>query len=500
MDVLFQNKDWLVINKPTGISSQAAFAGDIAVPEWLKLYRGEEIHVFSRLDKGTSGVMILARHPEAAYRAGKIQNSKQAIKEYVFLSESDSMKTGAGKSWEVTTPISGKSAKTFFEKVGSCGKYFLYQARIDAGRIHQIRRHAKESRVSVLGDTQYHGAKFPRLCLHCKSVSWPDIPHDLKAPLPPSMGSLGDFASDPGFLVAFDRRLKFYEGMTNTFRCVHRGEMKLGCAIDFYAGWLCLWIYDELTPLPKLEEYLAPYLKKLFARYQARGAVIKRNLKNPHSRGLVQEQKILGEAPPDFLDIMENGLKYRVSPTLGQHVGLFLDQRDNRLRVRQLAKDKNVANLFSYTCSFSIAAASGEAKNVISVDSAAPCLETGKLGFEKNNLKNGKFIKEDVRSWLKRQKEKFDLIICDPPTFSKTKSGGNFSVEKEWPFLATACRKMSSPNADFLFCTNHRQGDKDKYQKVLREIFSHVTSTPPPLDFPTLDENQEHVKMWWCKS
>lgn len=499
MDILFQNQDWLVINKPTGISSQPAFAGDVSVPEWLKLYRGENVHVFSRLDKGTSGVMILARNPQAAHRAGKIQDSKQTIKEYVFLSASDSIKTGRGKSWEVTTPISGKSAKTSFEKIGPCGKYFLYKARIHAGRIHQIRRHAKESHVSVLGDTQYHGVKFPRICLHCKSVSWPEIPQTLEAPLPPSMGSLGDFAKDVGFLVSFDRRLKFYEGITDAFRCVHRGEMKLDCAIDFYAGWLCLWIYDELTPLPQLEEYLAPYLKKLFARYQARGAVIKRTLKNPHSRGLVQEQKILGESPPDFFEVTENGLKYRVSLTTGQHVGIFLDQRDNRLRIRQLAKDKQVANLFSYTSSFSIAAAAGGAKSVVSVDSASPCLETGKLGFELNALQNGKFIKEDVRSWLKRQKEKFDLIICDPPTFSKTKLGGNFSVEKEWPLLATACRKIANSGADFLFCTNHRQGDKDKYQKVLREIFSHVTPTPPPLDFPTLDEHQEHVKMWWCR-
>lgn len=513
MDILFQNKDWLVINKPTGISSQAAFAGDVAVPEWLKLYRGEDVHVFSRLDKGTSGVMILARHPAAAARAAQIQKSQTAIKEYVFLSASDSVKKGAGKSWKVTTPISGKSAETSFEKVGPCGRYFLYNTQIKGGRIHQIRRHAKESGVSVLGDDEYRGATFPRLCLHCKSVSWPDISENLKAPMPASMGSLGDFASDPGFLVAFDRRLHFYEGVTNVFRCVHRGEMNLiDCAIDFYAGWLCLWIYDEKTPLTKIEELLAPYLKKLFANYGAKGAVIKRNLKNPHARGLVQEQKILGETPPDFLDVVENGLKYRVSLTQGQHVGLFLDQRDNRLRVRHMAGKRRVANLFSYTSSFSIAAAAGGADMVVSVDSASPCLETGKLGFALNELdKNcqAKFIKDDVRSWLKYQirksesgdgKEKFDFVICDPPTFSMTKSGGNFSVEKEWRYLAEACRKITTTNADLLFCTNHRQGSKDDYRQILEEIFSRVMPVPAPLDFPALDEKQDSVKMFWCHS
>jgi 23S rRNA-/tRNA-specific pseudouridylate synthase len=113
VDILFQNQDWLVINKSTGISSQTAFSGDVAVPEWLKLYRGEDVHVFSRLDKGTSGVMILARHSGAAARAVQIQNSQTAIKEYVFLSASNSVKKVAGRSWKVKTPISGKTAETF---------------------------------------------------------------------------------------------------------------------------------------------------------------------------------------------------------------------------------------------------------------------------------------------------------------------------------------------------------------------------------------------------
>lgn len=456
--------------------------------------------------------MILACHPAAAARAEQIQKSQTATKEYVFLSASDSVKKGIGKSWQVETPISNKSAATVFERVGPCGRYFLYNAKIKGGRIHQIRRHAKESGVPVLGDDQYRGAPFPRLCLHCKSVSWPDISESLKAPMPASMGSLGDFADDPGFLVAFDRRLKFYEGVTNSFRCVHRGEMSLiDCAIDFYAGWLCLWVYDEKTPLAKIEELLAPYLKKLFACYGANGAIIKRNLKNPHARGLVQEQKILGESPPDFFDVVENGLKYQVSLTQSQHVGLFLDQRDNRLRVRQMAKKRRVANLFSYTCSFSIAAAAGGADMVVSVDSASPCLETAKLGFVQNGLEkscDAKFIKDDVRAWLKRQvrksesgngAEKFDFIICDPPTFSMTKSGGNFSVEKEWRFLAEACRKITAQNADLLFCTNHRQGSKDQYCEILEDIFSQVVTVAAPLDFPVLDENQDPVKMFWCR-
>jgi len=506
MNILFQNDDWLVINKPTGISAQATYDGDMAIPVWLSLYHGEKVHVFSQLDKGASGVMVMARNPEAATRGQKVNSFGKSEKTYVFLSSSDSLKTGKGKSWVVKTAISGKPAHTSFERMGVSGKYFRYKATVLTGRVHQVRRHAKETKVSILGDEKYGGARFPRLCLHCQSVTWPDIKEKLVAPLPSSMGSLGDFASDPGFLVSFDRRLKFFDGITNAFRCVHRGEMAaLDASIDFYGGWLCIWIYDEVTPIEEIEELLKPYIKKLSAAYNARGCVLKRNLKNPHERGLIKEQKIIGDEPPAYFDVEEHGIKYKVSLTEGQHVGLFLDQRDNRLRVRALAAGRRVANLFSYTCSFSLMAASSLAAEVVSVDSAKPCLETGKAGFTANGFDNisAQFHKDDVRDWLKRQMrkedKKFDVIICDPPTFSSTKSGGKFSAEKEWEFLAQSCHNIGFAHGDFLFCTNHRKGNKEHYKRVLEKTFKSVVETPAPIDFPAIQNKDEHVKIFWCR-
>lgn len=511
MRPLFQNEDWFVIDKPTGISSQAAFAGDVAVPEWLALHHGADVRVISRLDKGTSGVMIMAKNAAAAARAQKIHETGSSSKEYVFLSASDSVKSGRGKVWEVATAIDGKSASTAFERVGPAGKFFLYRAKLARGRVHQIRRHAKESKVPVLGDDKYGGAAYPRLCLHCKSVAWPEIAEELAAKVPPSMGSLGDFSGDPDFLVSFDRRLSFHEGITDAFRCVHRGEtLAADCAVDFYGGWLCAWIYDEARPLSEIEAALAPHFKKLSSRYGARGVVIKRNLKNPHERGLVREQKTSGEAPPPYFDVTEHGLKYRVSLTEGQHAGLFLDQRDNRLRARKLAAGARVANLFAYTCSFSVAAAAGGAAEIVSVDAAKPCLETGAVNFDSNGLAGGgKFIQEDARAWLKRQRRKagkegdvarYGLIVCDPPTFATTKEGGAFSVDKEWEALASDCREILARNGNVLFCTNHREGGREDYGAVLREKFSSVLDVPAPVDFPVIDGRREHVKMFWCKA
>lgn len=310
MDILFQNKDWLVINKPTDISSQAAFAGDVAIPEWFKLHHKLDVHVFSRLDKGTSGVMVLALNKEAARRAQEIQKQGRSEKEYIFLSAADSIKAGHEKTWSTTTPISGKSAVTQFERLGTSGKYFLYRATISNGRLHQIRRHAKESEISILGDEQYRGAKFPRLCLHCKSVIWPEIQKSLTAPLPQSMGSLGDFADDPNFLVSFDRRLHFYQGLTNAFRCVHPGEIKLvECTVDYYDGWLFVWILENKLPLAEYTKQLQPYYKKISSYYQAKGAILEFQLHQQPTTPPPTKSISLGETVPDTVKIQYDKLQ-----------------------------------------------------------------------------------------------------------------------------------------------------------------------------------------------
>lgn len=509
MKRLYADNDWLVINKPTGLSSQAAFAGDVGVEEWIRLNWSEGCHIPSRLDKGTSGVMVLARHPRAARQAEEWHRAGAVHKEYIFLSKSDARRKTGADSWTIATPIGGKSAETRFEKIGPAGEFFLYRALLSKGRLHQIRRHAKESGAAILGDSEYGGASFPRLALHCKSVTWPGFEKPFQAPVPPSLGSLGDFKTDPGFLASFDRRLSFYEGITDAFRLLHRGEIKsLDAAIDFYAGFLCVWIYEEGVSTHDVLERLDPHLKKLRHVYGAVGGVIKLSHKNPHARGLVDKSISFGETPPPYFEVHEHGLAYRVTLTEDQHVGLFLDQRDNRRRVRDLAKGSRVANLFSYTSSFSVAAAKGGCDAVFSVDAATPCLETGKANFELNKLSDGVFLKRDVRDWLTAQRKKvakegasalFDIVICDPPTFSTTKLGGAFSVTEEWTRLADDVRGILKKDGVAFFSTNHREAGSDTYRRPLEKYFSKVLTIPPPLDFPVTDQTLEAVKLFLCR-
>jgi len=123
--------------------------------------------------------------------------------------------------------------------------------------------------------------------------------------------------------------------------------------------------------------------------------------------------------------IIEYGLNYRVDVEQGQKTGFFLDQRENRQRVRALAAGREVLDGFSYTGGFAINALAGGAKRITAVESSAPALEVAKENLAANPLDASKvqFVQADVFSQLRTlrdQNAKFDLIILDPPKFAPT--------------------------------------------------------------------------------
>lgn len=314
---------------------------------------------------------------------------------------------------------------------------------------------------------------------------------------------------DPTFLAALDRRHRFYEGITTAFRAVHRGEIaSIECAIDVYGDFLCVWDYEDTHSENARLDQLRPYISYLQRHYNTQGWVWKQIGKDPHRKRWVKAQRVFGEIPPYFT-VIEHGLTYEVTLTERQHVGLFLDQRENRRRVMQSARDLRVANLFAYSCSFSVAAVAGGAEIVFSVDVSKAALALGKRNFELNGLSDlgrGKFIEADVRQWLDKQLKRkttdatfrpLDLIICDPPTFSTTEAGV-FSVKEGWEELVSACRHLLTANGSAYFSTNYQSQDRDYFKTVLARYFRHVTSFPPPVDFPSLPGRPDTVTLFYC--
>ena len=123
--------------------------------------------------------------------------------------------------------------------------------------------------------------------------------------------------------------------------------------------------------------------------------------------------------------ILENGLNFRVDVEQGQKTGFFLDQRENRQRVRALAAGRAVLDGFSYTGGFSIAALAGGATRVTAVESSKDAVQIAKENLAANPLDGAKveFLQADVFKQLRTlrdQNAKFDLVVLDPPKFAPT--------------------------------------------------------------------------------
>lgn len=153
----------------------------------------------------------------------------------------------------------------------------------------------------------------------------------------------------------------------------------------------------------------------------------------------------------------ERTLRYGIDFAAGYSVGLFIDQRENRRFVRDVAA-RSLLNCFAYTCSFSVAAATVGARTV-SIDLSRKSLARGRENFALNSLPTNdhRFLADDVMEVLPRlarKGEKFDVIILDPPTFSRSHRGKAFQVEKDFETLLLAALEVAERDARILLSTN----------------------------------------------
>ena len=163
---------------------------------------------------------------------------------------------------------------------------------------------------------------------------------------------------------------------------------------------------------------------------------------------------IAGELPQECFAI-ENGLKYYINFLNAQNIGFFPDMKRGRTFVRENAKGKNILNLFSYTCSFSVSALKGGAVSVVNVDMNKNVLTTGRENHRLNGLdtKKVQFMPYNIlKSWSRiRKAGPYDLIIIDPPSFQK----GSFAATSDYAkiirrlheFAATECTVLAALNA-----------------------------------------------------
>ncbi len=164
---------------------------------------------------------------------------------------------------------------------------------------------------------------------------------------------------------------------------------------------------------------------------------------------------IPGLTPPEstVTTIVENGIEYLVDVENGQKTGYFLDQKYNRLAVARIAKDRSVLDCFTHTGSFALNAAKGGAAHVTAVDISASAIEMAKQNAERNGLSDRMdFVTADVFDLLSdliaTGKKPYDLIILDPPAFTKSRKTVN-AAERGYREINSAALKLLPPGGYF---------------------------------------------------
>ncbi len=214
--------------------------------------------------------------------------------------------------------------------------------------------------------------------------------------------------------------------------------------LDWYPPVLLLTGYSEIADVQQLVDALVDldHLNQIkSAVYQLRS-----------SKGATSE--VLWGEPIDMTVVTENGVRFEVQPGVNQNAGLFLDMRPLRAWLQQYSKDKNVLNLFAYTCSLSVAALHGGARQVVSLDMSKPSIQWGTRNHELNGheLRRVRAMPHNLfKSWGRLQQYgRFDTIIIDPPTRQR----GSFDAEKDYGAILKKLHKLVLPGADVIASLN----------------------------------------------
>ena len=286
-----------------------------------------------------------------------------------------------------------------------------------------------------------------------------------------------------------------------------------GLVLDRYESTVVLKLYTTAW-IPYLDILIRLFKKQL----SVDRCVLRQSRKVAESKVIPKkysEGKLLfGSKINEPIYFKENGIGFEVDVISGQKTGFYLDQRDNRQKVRLLSKGKSVLNVFSYTGAFSVYAFAGGANSVLEIDSNPIALAASrkniKLHFQNRNFLVDEFdqIKEDgfnALSKLELGKQRYDLVILDPPAFAKRKKQAKAALNA-YKKLAQAGAKVTKKGG-ILFtasCSVHVQTD-NFYKAVFSGIHStgrgykEIGRAGHAKDHPFTFREGEYLKGVFCK-
>ena len=280
---------------------------------------------------------------------------------------------------------------------------------------------------------------------------------------------------------AVGRRADFFaNAYTNAVRLVNAESDGLpGVVADYYAGWVVCQFTSAGAEFWKRE--IAAALMK-FAPF-CKGVAERTDVDVREKEGLNTEAqrhgegggfgKLLGEEPPELVEIGEGNVKFLVDVRKGHKTGFYLDQRDARAAVGALANGMDVLNCFSYTGGFGLFARAAGAASVTQVDISKDALELAKKNEELTHLCGTKmeYVEADVFQHLRKCRDAgrtFDMIVLDPPKFASVKSQV-MKAARGYKDINLLAMKLLRPNGILATFSCSGAMTEELFDKVLAE-------------------------------
>ncbi|GGJ20592.1 class I SAM-dependent rRNA methyltransferase [Deinococcus roseus] len=288
---------------------------------------------------------------------------------------------------------------------------------------------------------------------------------------------------------------------TTFFRALHLAEHP-GMTLDVVDQVGILSLYQSFSEQEEQEVFRTiQQVLPLDTLYLKRRPVEARHVSNTSRDWLSPEDPVWGPARPELIGL-EQDVKYLFRPGSDLSVGLFADMRLARQWVREHAPEK-VLNTFSYTCGFGLNAALGGSTTVKNVDASRKVLEWGQENYSLNGLTTDPldFIYGDVQEWLKRfrkRQDPFDLVILDPPSFSRGKQG-IWKAETHYGQLVQEALPLLSRGGMVLACCNHAGISMKDFKQQIRKdnpALKFHQSLPVAPDFPSQQESHLKITLW----
>jgi 23S rRNA (cytosine1962-C5)-methyltransferase len=306
---------------------------------------------------------------------------------------------------------------------------------------------------------------------------------------------------------ALSRRDGLFDPQTTGYRWIH-GESDgwPGLVLDRYDATLVLKIYT-VSWLPRLAELTSLFVQRL--RPERLVLRLSRNISST-AKGQFERKDgdlLHGIAPQEPVIFLESGLRFEADVLQGQKTGFFLDQRENRRRVQELAQGRDLLNAFSFSGGFSVYAARGGAHSVTDLDISQYALRSARRNLQLNGSHPfvrscpQNTIQAEAFEWLSNNHErKFDMIVLDPPSLAKRQHERTGALRAYYKLVLNALSHIRLPGILVVSsCSAHVPAEE--FFRVVRsaaldshQSFSVLQTTRHPSDHPATFEEAEYLK------